>query len=446
MGNLSSSLTIFRLRRAGAAAAASLVAVAGFLLVLELAVRSLVKPSEHSAGRIAGVELPPLRIVRVPLDLWALDRSTEVMTSAEDEAVTVGDLWGLWTLDPLLGFRQQFEARSANGWWQSNNIGARSHQPVTPDVPPGKQRVIIFGDSYAHGSRVPQADVWTTRLAQWAPHLEPVNLAGDGYSMAQAYLRYREVAATLGYQTVLLAVVPTVDLWRDVNVIRDLGEYWNLPLPMPRAVLAEDSPRLVAPPRAGLDAFFARNHPEASEELRDHLRRYDRFYFRARYETPPVIGGSVLYKVAAAALANQQEQRLRRDLRRPDSEAALVTRSLMAAMQTDATDEGADFVALIVPVESEIGPLRDDPEAAAEWRSMAEALCSGIDHCVDLAPVLTALPAECIDAGADGTHYGPRLNAALALIALQVLGGPAIETRPALTNCDISSLVELDSG
>lgn len=71
-----------------------------------------------------------------------------------------------------------------------------------------------------------------------------------------------------------------------------------------------------------------------------------------------------------------------------------------------------------------------------------EPLCSGITNCFDLAPVLTALPADCIDAGADGTHYGPRLNETLALIGLQVLSGPAIEARPALANCDIPLLVE----
>jgi hypothetical protein len=433
-----SAFSIVSIRHMRMAATTVLITTIACLALLELAARLLLEPSGHSAGRLGGVELPPLQIARTP-EFPLTDRAESVITTNSGDVVTRGDLWGLWQVVPTLGYQQQTDARSVNGWWQSNNIGARANHSVTPDVPAGKQRVIIFGDSYAHGSRVAQDAVWTTHIARWAPRLEPVNLAADGYSMAQAYLRYRKVAATLDYQTTLLAIVPTADLWRDINVIRDLAEYWNWPMPMPRAVLTDDGLTIVPAPYASPDDFLAANYPEPSSELIDHLRRYDRFYFRARYEAPPVLGGSVLYKVAAAAFAAHQERQVRRQLEQPDSEAVVVTRSIMAAMQAEAAADGADFVALILPMQWEVGPLRDDPLLAASWHAIAQALCSGITRCIDLAPVLTALPASCIDAGADGTHYGPRLNVALALTVMEILADPGIDSPPAAVGCDAAA-------
>jgi hypothetical protein len=415
-----------------ALAALSLVSIAA-LVILEVVARLLVEPLPRSYGRLAGVELPPIKIVPDPASWATVNSDADVMTFG-GEQVTRGDLWRLWDFDADLGYRQRANGRSAGGWWLSNNIGARSDQPTHPSVDEGRRRILVFGDSYSHGSRVHQELVWTSVMQQLDPRLEQVNLAGDGYNMAQAYLRHRLIAETIDYDDVILGVVPSADLWRDINVVRDLAEFWDFPLPLPRAILAADGLDIVPPLYADRASLFDRNHPNISPELVQHLRSHDRFYFPLRHESPPWIGDLILYKVVAAAIAERQERRVRRELRRPGSEAIEVTNALIRTMRDEVTASGRRFLALILPTEYEIPTLRNDPAFAAHWQLVAEALCAGAaDACIDMAPLLTALDADCIDAGLDGTHYGPRLNRALAAIVLELLDRPtaAVAALPA---------------
>jgi hypothetical protein len=413
--------------------AAILLVLLATLALLEVVARLFVEPSPRSYGRLAGVELPPIAIVPDPDDWAAVNPEPDVMSHG-DEQLTHGDLRGLWEFDAALGYRQRANGRSAGGWWLSNNIGARSDQPTHPSVDEGRRRVLVFGDSYAQGSRVHQELVWTSVMQQLDPRLEPVNLGGDGYSMAQAYLRYRLIVQTVDHNDVVLGVVPSADLWRDINIVRDLGEFWNLPFPLPRATIAAEGLDIVPPLYPDRASLFDRNHPNISPELVQHLRSHDRFYFTLRHESPPWIGNLVLYKIVAAAIAQRQERRVRKELQRPGSEALKVTNALIRTMRDEVTASGRRFLALILPTEYEIPTLRDDPAFAAQWQMVAVALCAEVaDACVDFAPLLTALDADCIDAGLDGTHYGPRLNRALAAIVLELLVGPtAAATAPAV--------------
>jgi hypothetical protein len=408
-------------RSAGLATAVVRLAAVATLVILEIVARLLVEPSERSYGRLAGLELPPVPILREGTYTPDAARLTPVET-IDGETVTQGDLWGIWQFDPVLGYRQMTDARSANGWWQANNIGARSRLPTAPEVAPGRKRVLVLGDSYAHARGVRQEDAWTSALEQMAPNIEAVNLAADGYGTAQAWLRYRSVAAAVEHQAAVLVLVPGADLWRDVNVIRDLGQFWNLPRPMPRAVLGDGGLEIVPPPYADPHAYFARNYPVPSRELIAHLERHDRFYLPLRHDTPPLIGDLVLYKIVAAVVSSRQRARLMREAVQPGSEAVRVTRAIVAAMEDEATAGGRRFLAVVVPMETEIPRLRDDDAFAAAWRATAAALCDSVATCVDPSHYFTALDPGCLDVSADGTHYGPRLNGALARMVLRELG------------------------
>ncbi len=94
----------------------------------------------------------------------------------------------------------------------------------------------------------PGRQTWAEVAETADPALDIVNLAVDGYSMAQAYLRYQRYAGLLEHQGVLLMFVPGVDLWRDINVVRDLGEPWKVRAVMPRFVLEGEGIRLIANP------------------------------------------------------------------------------------------------------------------------------------------------------------------------------------------------------
>ena len=72
--------------------------------------------------------------------------------------------------------------------------------------------------------------------------------------MAQAWLRYRSLADRLEHQGALLMFVPGADLWRDINVVRELREPWKVRAVMLPAV-SLGSPQAGAQEHAEFDAF-----------------------------------------------------------------------------------------------------------------------------------------------------------------------------------------------
>ena len=207
------------LRRGLFAATPVLVAV----LLLEIGLRLMVAPSDRSYGVFLGQELPPVKLIpydRPPPKTDRDDWHEELVV--DGERISVGDIWGFHRDDPVLGYAPQENEVSLNGWWQSNNIGARKRRDTPPAVEPGRQRLLVFGDSYAQATRVKQEQAWPALLE--TETLETVNLGVDGYSMAQSYLRYRQLKNSIDHDLVLLVFVPIKDLWRDVNTIRSLAK------------------------------------------------------------------------------------------------------------------------------------------------------------------------------------------------------------------------------
>ena len=66
-----------------------------------------------------------------------------------------------------------------------------------------------------------------------------------------------DFADRLEHQGVLLMFVPGVDLWRDVNVVRELGEAWKMRAVMPRFVLDGEGIRLIASRSGSADELAA---------------------------------------------------------------------------------------------------------------------------------------------------------------------------------------------
>src|SRR5262245_48549631 len=128
---------------------------------LELATHLLVEASPTSYGTFMGLDLPPIRLLRGSTP-ELLDPSTPIQGATAGTNLTRGDLWGHFRLDPQLGYTYQESVTSRNGWWQSNNFGARSRTNVERHLSPGRTRVLIFGESFAQGSRLPQEEAWPT--------------------------------------------------------------------------------------------------------------------------------------------------------------------------------------------------------------------------------------------------------------------------------------------
>jgi hypothetical protein len=390
--------------------ASCLIALAG----VELTARAFVHPSDGSAGVLMDRRLPPFKIVPAnppKHDPHARD-SVWGGIVVDGKRITAGDLSGYRRPDDFLGFTTQENTVSVNGWWQSNNIGARARSDTALKIPAGKKRTLVFGESFAESVHIRQEDAWTNILASLEPRREVVNLAVSAYSMGQAYLRYLTLKDVLEHSGTLMMFVPGADLWRDVNTIRDLYTPWNMPVILPRFVVDGGKLRLVSSPYSNLSDIYSENHNGLSVRLRDHLRVYDRYYFKSLYEDLPIIGHLITYKLAALAVGQFAREAVDRRLMAPGSEALEVSRAIFLAMQADEAKLGAKFGLLILPTEFELKDSFND--SFGKWRAMVDYICSGLRHCMDLAPELLKIPQHDRDRGYDGGHHGPIVNRHIA--------------------------------
>lgn len=390
------------------------VAILIAFALVETAGRLFVQPDPRGYGSLLGVLLPPLRLF--PPELRSADARDGRYRGlvVDGAALTVGDVAGYHRFEPRLGYTTLENVVSVNGWWRSNEIGARESGPTGPQVPPGRTRWLLLGESFAHGSGLPGRQTWPEVIEVAEPALDIVNLAVDGYGMAQAYLRYRDFAERLEHAGAMLMFVPGVDLWRDVNVLRELGQPWKVRAVMPRFVLDGAGIRLVGNPYGSAEALERDVRDGLGPTLREHLRRHDRFYFPVEHEPVPVVGHLLSFKIAAAAWGRYARGRVRRAQFEPGSEAAEISRRIFLKLQDESQAASRDFLLLVLPTPTDLDRLHDEPAFATAWAALVAATCEGIRHCVDLAPDLARIARSDVDLGPDGNHYGPGMNAAIA--------------------------------
>ncbi|MBI5882438.1 MAG: SGNH/GDSL hydrolase family protein [Elusimicrobia bacterium] len=397
-----SDLVLCRLALAGGAMLAG-------LLAFETGARLFVEHSDRCWGLLWGRELPPLRF---PV---GLEEGVVAGPGQRQDIVVKGrrieaeDLWGVFDRDPELGYAPRENAASPNGWWRSNNIGARSGSGTAKAVPPGRRRVLVFGDSFTNCSRAPQEETWPHFLNAGVEGVEFVNLGVDGYSMGQCLLRYERVRARVDHDAVMLVFVPTEDPWREVNVYRGLAG-WQASPPMPRFVVKDGGLELVKSPYRSYEDFRKDNSGRLSSRFIAHERAYDRFYFRTKYESPPLVGGSILYKLLARAWYRSREMRLAEDMMRPGSEAVSISLGVIRRMKETAEREGVRFVLVFLPQPEDMERYRSDLAFRGRYDGMAAAAGRAGAAPLDLMKGFLEARPEKFDRGYDGTHYGPKAN------------------------------------
>jgi len=384
----------------------ALGATAFALVALEGLLRAFVVPAPDSAGRLFGTRLPPVRLIPP-------ERPRPPKREAPPGRIRFDDLNGLVRDDPVLGYAPREHAISTNGWWQSNNLGARARRDTAATVAEGTTRVLVFGDSFAAGSRVPQESAWPAVLESASRGLEVVSLGVDGYGLAQSLLRYRALRDAVAHDVVVLTMSPRADLPRDVNTLRALVG-WRSYRVMPRFVL-DGGLRLVPSPYDSPAAIHADNRDGVSPTLRGHLLRYDRFYVPWMYEPSPGLADrSVLAKLVLARWHTLVMDRRHQATLAPGSEAVAVSAAIVAAMRAEVEARGARFLLVLLPSDLELGRLRRRPSRRRHWQAIVHAVArDGVPY-VDLAEALLAAPAEQIDRGFDGTHHGARANQLIA--------------------------------
>lgn len=393
----------------------SLAALFFFWLLLEITTRPLITPSANASGSLVGVELPPFKLLPPTTPPASTDHSTWYRGLVVDgQKITIGDLWGFFHKDPLLGYAPQESMISANGWWQSNSLGARARQEIGKLKTRGQQRWLVFGDSFAIGSRVRQEEVWSSILDGKLEDVEVVNFGVDGYGMGQSFLRYQAVKKKVEHDLVLLMFVPSQDLWRDINTRRDLRGNWELYWVMPRFILEQGDLKLIESPFEDAATRDRQSIEDMDMALRAHLRRYDRFYFESKYEEPGLIGQSILYRLFARAYSNYQDRTLVNSLPDPDSEAFQVSRAIFAAMNDEVKRDGNRFVLVFLPSHYDLWLLEHYASYRTHWAQMVSVGCRLDLICIDLLADMQSVPEDQLDSGYDGTHYGPKANALIA--------------------------------
>jgi hypothetical protein len=226
------------------------------VVLLEVGGRLLKRSCDRCWGKILGMELPPFRLLMdSDIESSRLDEPFDSLV-VKGVRVTAGDLWGVYREDSVLGYAPVENARSTNGWYVTNGMGARSTVDADSVRPEGVVRILAFGDSFGAGSRVREFEAWSWMLNERSENLDVVNFSVDGYSMAQAYLRYTVMEKELEYDWIVALFPPSATQWREINTFRNLRD-WRMPLPVPRFVLDDQGVHVVRGPYSTVEEVHA---------------------------------------------------------------------------------------------------------------------------------------------------------------------------------------------
>jgi hypothetical protein len=120
-----------------------------------------------------------------------------------------------------------------------------------------------------------------------------------------------------------------------------------------------------------------------------------------------------------------------RDELDPGAEAVRVSEAIFGRMEADVRARGRRFVLAVLPADRDLLRYRDDPEFRRLWAQRAEAVCGRLAECVDLMPAMHDAPADSIDFGYSGNHWGPRASRLIARLLAGRLAMPPREPPPA---------------
>lgn len=390
------------------------------VVLVDIVLNILVVPTEDSAGIFMKRKLPPLEILprsfvaRSDVQRKKYENAWFRDLIVDGKQITNGDMAGLLKEQSLVGYLPRENAVSANGWWQSNNLGARSRKETAYRKSANKKRLLFFGDSYTQGSRVPQQNTFPYYLDHMETTIEVVNFGVDGYGMGQAYLRYTMLKDKLEYDHVLIVFVPGVSLWRDINVSRKVGGNWESYAIQPRFVKEQNELRLIASPYSSLQEMVEENRDSMHVTLQQHLEKYDAFYFASGYHKNSFLDWSVMYRLFRNYQLRTDRAKLLSAIETSESEAMQITKLIFARMRKEVQERGSDFSLIILPLRDQIAAYSLQPGYKNHWKKLVSYFCIDLTSCIDLMEKFQSIPMSNLDVGYDGSHYGPKANRAIA--------------------------------
>jgi lysophospholipase L1-like esterase len=113
---------------------------------------------------------------------------------------------------PVLGYRfiPNLKARiphEGGGYLlQANESGFRSNRPFLKAAIPGRQRVLVFGDSFTAGDAVSNQQRYTDQLEDMLPGVDVYNFGLSSTGTDQQYLAWREYGRPIEHDVLVIAV------------------------------------------------------------------------------------------------------------------------------------------------------------------------------------------------------------------------------------------------
>jgi hypothetical protein len=157
-------------------------------------------------------------------------------------------------LDPFVGWYHssnvsETDEIEGHRYFVSYNANGYRSPERSYATPPGRQRVVVLGDSFTDGTEVGDEELFTWKMEQALGNVDVINLGVYGYQTAQELVTLEREGLRYAPDAVVLMTVPN-DLPGNVVGLESFG-------PAPRFVLAGDSL-----------AFEDLDHPNAREAFR----------------------------------------------------------------------------------------------------------------------------------------------------------------------------------
>ncbi|MGO9519309.1 MAG: SGNH/GDSL hydrolase family protein [Candidatus Korobacteraceae bacterium] len=132
----------------------------------------------------------------------------------------------------------------------TNSKGLRSNAEYEYAPTPGKQRILVLGDSFTFGTDVSDDETYSHDLESALPNTEVLNLGVQGYGQDQMLLYLKEEGVKYRPEIVILGFAymdTNRNLWKffafakpKFEAAPDGLKLTNVPVPMPEQVLAEE--------------------------------------------------------------------------------------------------------------------------------------------------------------------------------------------------------------
>lgn len=292
--------------------------------------------------------------------------------------------------DPLIGYRlsPHSYARHRGPEFDThiaiNAQGMRMDRDVSYETPPGKQRILLIGDSFTFGHGVNVQDRFGERLEKILTSVEVLNMGVWGTGTDQQYLLYREEGVKFNADLVIL-------LYLVENITRNGNDgtvqHGDRMLPKPRFRLQEGKLVLTNVPV-----------PKHSVPINDEQRQWQE---NQGIGIPIPFKGflrehSALYRLLHSRGSNTLHQLFKTEVipfpqYQEDREAWQITKLLFKQFANEASQNGSEFLLVILPTQEFVNRTHIDPFPQKMIIKACKASRIGV---LDMLPALKRMSSE----------------------------------------------------